>query len=107
MREAREFVRSALVGCSGAVTDVAALLTGELVTNAVLHSPGTVELTVSVDEASVRVDVADGSDAVPVVRPQSVEREDGRGMAIVEALARAWGVERRRSGKSVWFELGA
>jgi len=32
-------------------------------------------------------------------------REDGRGLALVDALSTSWGTEHRRSGKTVWFSL--
>ncbi|MGW8992331.1 ATP-binding protein [Streptomyces zhihengii] len=31
--------------------------------------------------------------------------ESGRGLALLEALAVRWGVERRAGGKTVWCEL--
>jgi hypothetical protein len=34
-----------------------------------------------------------------------LSRDHGRGLAIVDALASAWGVEPRLLGKAVWFDL--
>jgi anti-sigma regulatory factor (Ser/Thr protein kinase) len=105
VREARSAVRSVLVGRGEHAAEVAALLASELVTNAVVHSGGAAELTVSVDESRLRVAVADSHETMPVVSVPSHEDESGRGLAIVDALANAWGVETDGNGKSVWFEL--
>ena len=65
----------------------AALLTSELVTNAVAHASTPVE--------------------APTYKPLTLDREHGRGLAIVDAIADAWGVAPVDDhGKVVWFELG-
>jgi hypothetical protein len=50
--------------------------------------------------------VADSSEEPPAPRDAAPEDTSGRGLHLVEAMARAWGVEREREdGKIVWFEL--
>jgi len=56
--------------------------------------------------AVVEVRVSDGgSPFVPTERPAEPDSVDGRGLAIVTALARSWGVERESDGQCVWAEL--
>jgi anti-sigma regulatory factor (Ser/Thr protein kinase) len=85
------------------------LLLTELVTNAVRHAgldPGDrIELRIVVDDDVVSVRVTDhgrGTRALPSV-PED-ERESGRGLLLVTAIAERWGVE-VSAGTSVWFEL--
>jgi anti-sigma regulatory factor (Ser/Thr protein kinase) len=88
--------------------DTAEVLTSELVTNAVRHADGD---RVGVDVQSdgmVRVAVADETQALPVLQHAGSLDTQGRGIAMVNQLARRWGVELRAGGgKVVWFELSA
>lgn len=102
----RRFVGAALDALGlGAHQEVAALLTSEVVTNAILHGEAPVRISVESRSERVRIVVSDGSTTHPEVLPPSSHRPRGRGMYLVEALATAWGVEVHGSGKSVWFEL--
>jgi serine phosphatase RsbU (regulator of sigma subunit)/PAS domain-containing protein/anti-sigma regulatory factor (Ser/Thr protein kinase) len=87
------------------LAETAQLCVSEIVTNAVVHAATPVELDVRLLADRVRVEVADGG-AAP---PERVEAHDedvhGRGIAIVELLSSAWGVDQRDDGKCVWFEL--
>jgi anti-sigma regulatory factor (Ser/Thr protein kinase) len=107
--EARRFVGEVLRDHgldTGEVVEAAALLTSELVTNAVLHAAGTINVDVDLDLTAVRVEVADSGEEQPARRDAAPEDTSGRGLCLVEAMARAWGVEREREdGKVVWFEL--
>lgn len=47
----------------------------------------------------------DGSTSRPQVRPPSTVAVNGRGLAIVDALATSWGVECDGLGQCVWAEL--
>jgi anti-sigma regulatory factor (Ser/Thr protein kinase) len=88
------------------VVDDAALITTELVTNAVLHARDEYTVTIDLTGQTLRVEVEDTAEAPPgvdVTRP--VDSGSGRGMLLVRTLADAWGVETRRGGKLVWFEL--
>ena len=98
----------------GELADTVALLTTELVTNAVLHGRAARGREIGVRyvlaQGVVRVEVSDACDALPVRgASDAVDAECGRGLLLVDALADAWGVEARVHGigKTVWFELGA
>jgi anti-sigma regulatory factor (Ser/Thr protein kinase) len=108
-RHARHFVGDVLRDHgvrSGDVVDAALLLTSELVTNAVLHAAGTINVEVDIDLRGVRVEVADGTAGAPQPQPADPDDTSGRGLHLVAAMARAWGVEQAPAdGKVVWFEL--
>ena len=99
---ARDFAAKALAGYPSAGDAITAL--NEMVTNAVQHSRsglpgGTLEVRLTVTEASVLAEVADdGPLGVPAVTSrESFER--GRGLVLVEALTRAWG----SAGNGLWW----
>ena len=87
--------------------DVCALLVSELVTNAVLHGTGAVEVELRSEGACLHVGVRSAHVDVgqlehPVELPDAVR---GRGLAMVERLAADWGAEVAPQGSTVWFEL--
>lgn len=84
-----------------------ALLVSELVTNVVLHARTRCEVVLSTDGDRVRVEVHDGSDALPAQAGwRSPEALSGRGMVLVDELADTHGVEvDPGGGKLVWFEV--
>ena len=86
------------------------LVTSELVTNAVKHTTEACELHAWYREEppSLRVEVCDSSQHLPTVPPRAApDSPGGRGLLLVDALATAWGTERRSTGKVVWFEMNA
>src|SRR4051812_16726904 len=85
----------------------AALVTAELLANAVQHAEPPIIVCVSNHEGRIRVGVQDGSTRLPVRPAPSATNMTGRGLALVEALVHRWGVERRRDrpGKTVWAEF--
>lgn len=85
--------------------DVIKLLVSELVVNAVLHARSEAEVSVVLRQDRVRVAVTDRSPTLPVVKDPGPYDTSGRGMALVQSLASAWGVERLAEGKRVWFEV--
>ena len=105
-RTARRFVAGVLEswGCDE-LQDSAALLVSELVTNAVVHAHSTVELAVHLRPTRVRVEVIDMAREHVRRRDARDDEQSGRGMALIEALAVAWGIDTLLSGKSVWFEI--
>lgn len=93
----------------GAVLDDIRLLVSELVTNAIRHadapSGGAVEITVSIDDGRVRVEVADpGSGFDPQPRDDEMSRPGGWGLYLVDRIADRWGVIRNHVTR-VWFEI--
>jgi anti-sigma regulatory factor (Ser/Thr protein kinase) len=105
---ARRLVRSALASAELDVdTDVALLLVSEVVTNAVLHARSDVLLELRPTSGRLWVGVTDESAAKPRVNSYTVEAATGRGMRLLDTLARTWGVDQGvDGGKRVWFEVG-
>ena len=107
VRAARRFVQDRCrdVGLTDERCDDALLLTSELVTNAVLHGRSEVCVEITAGPEQVRIAVLDENSRHPVVVTEDADALDGRGLALVAAIASTWGVEDRPMGKSVWFEL--
>ena len=103
---ARRFVATTLVawGCPE-LEDTAVLLVGELMANVALHAAGGTDLVMALDGARLRVEVHDGSRALPQRKHYSRTATTGRGLGLVERLSADWGSEPTTSGKQVWFEL--
>jgi anti-sigma regulatory factor (Ser/Thr protein kinase) len=103
---ARELVRAHLAPLAPPeAVEVAALLVTELVTNAVLHARTTIALAIDIEPGRILLRVADESDAVPTRRNYAPEAATGRGLALVDQLATAWGVDTSSEGKEVWAEI--
>ncbi|MFE7190565.1 ATP-binding protein [Kitasatospora sp. NPDC057541] len=88
--------------------DALAVITSELVANAVQHGTGatlTVDLHVHPVRKRLLIEVHDGSIDLPTVRSATPDEESGRGMFLVQRLALNHGVERTDRGKKVWAEL--
>ena len=91
----------------------AALVTTELVTNAVLHAEQDVVLTLRPISNGVRIEVTDQCPSVlPHVTPHSTGALfaltlglSGRGLRVVSELAARWGVDSTQKTKTVWAEL--
>ncbi|MFG3042162.1 MULTISPECIES: ATP-binding protein [unclassified Streptomyces] len=102
-RALREMLRK--WGGPGA-SDVAELLTSELVTNALVHTDHGAVVTATVVPEQLRVEVRD---FVPGLEtpdaPPADDGTHGRGLVLVQALADSWGVEDNGVSKVVWFEL--
>jgi anti-sigma regulatory factor (Ser/Thr protein kinase) len=107
VRAARQFVAGTLRGWGlDGTAEVVVLLTSELVSNAVVHATGSpVGLVIMLDDHGVRVEVHDGNREQPTLRQGNRDREQGRGLALVAALAASWGVQATSTGKSVWFQI--
>ncbi|MFB6438033.1 SpoIIE family protein phosphatase [Streptomyces sp. NPDC056411] len=87
--------------------DVALLVVSELVTNAIAHTQGEVQLDLTLAADRLRVAVNDASPRAPV-KPTSVDWEatGGRGLLLVEAVSTSWGSVPLSGGKQVWSEIG-
>jgi anti-sigma regulatory factor (Ser/Thr protein kinase) len=103
---AREVTRSHIrETCPPEIVDAAALLVTELVSNVVLHALTDMLLVVDVAPGRVDLAVQDGSPERPELRDLEADALDGRGLAIVNELATAWGVEEQHGKKVVWAAL--
>jgi len=104
---ARHYVERVLTGrCPPALVEAAALLASELVTNAVRHARTALTLTVETSSAGIRLEVHDGSERMPQLR-EPTSGVSGRGLLLVDRIAKSWGAEARPDGKTVWLELTA
>ncbi|RKT56254.1 ATP-binding protein [Saccharothrix australiensis] len=105
--QARRIVGEAVAtwGVSPDVAEDAALVVTELVSNAVDHATGPLELAVSRTAQGIRIEVSDRSPTMPEPRPVQVDSARGRGLIIVAALSREWGTSPTADGKTVWAEL--
>jgi anti-sigma regulatory factor (Ser/Thr protein kinase) len=108
--EARRFIRrfAARHHLDGRRTTTAGLVASELVANAFLHGAAPIELAVSRHSEMLRIEVTDGDSRTEVVpRPErSVTDLHGRGLHVVDAVARCWGTTHQRNSKTVWAEVG-
>ncbi|GLZ49433.1 hypothetical protein Acsp06_56180 [Actinomycetospora sp. NBRC 106375] len=86
--------------------EAAEIVVTELVTNAVEHAASTSVVEVERREHIFRLTVRDFDLApLPAVHLPAPSSPRGRGLAMVAAVASAWGVEAHRDGKTVWAEM--
>jgi hypothetical protein len=106
-RAARRFVEDALRawGYADRQVDDARLLLSELVTNAVIHARSPFSVSVHSDDRRLRLAVHDHSSAEPRPCFPAPDAGSGRGLQIVAALSKDWGVAATPIGKTVWAEL--
>lgn len=105
---AREFISYHVPGITDDPMDDAVLIISELVTNAIRYGtePGdSLRVVLAADPGYIRVEVHDPSRRLPQHKPESNERQRGRGLFILAELADDWGVDPRPMGKCVWAEL--
>lgn len=106
--EARAAVRAALAGWGAAVTGDVTLMVSELVTNACVHGAAPVQLSLLLTHrggCALVCEVTDAGTGIPTLTTAEPGGEQGRGLAIVAALADAFGVRRLPRGKAVWFRI--
>ncbi|MEU6849008.1 ATP-binding protein [Actinacidiphila alni] len=101
-----EAVRNWQVPLPDEAFDDLALLTTEVVTNAVRHTRAACAVAVRWTGAHVRVEVTDVEPRRPVLHERCLDAEDGRGLLLVESLSAGWGSEEAPAEKIVWFEVG-
>ncbi|MFJ9446670.1 ATP-binding protein [Kitasatospora sp. NPDC101235] len=92
--------------------DSGLLVVSELVTNALLHGTPAghlIYLSLDVDPARLRIEVHDARrDREPVLRALTLDGEAGRGLHLVNSLAKSTGCSPREPiGKIVWCEVAA
>jgi anti-sigma regulatory factor (Ser/Thr protein kinase) len=93
-------------GIAGELAQDVALLANELVTNAVTHcrvSYAEVRVTLVLHGPALVLEVSDPDrDRLPAPHDPDPDEEGGRGLALVAALADAWGCRREPHAKCVW-----
>jgi hypothetical protein len=106
---ARRFVDRTLTtwGCDGVAFE-AQLVVSELVTNAMRHGGGVVQLRLLGHGPELACVVTDHSQAPPMTASPDVFAEFGRGLRLVEALSTTWGwIVAGTRDKLVWAVLAA
>ena len=108
LQDARHFVTKQLCAWGyDAVASDAALLTSELVTNAMRHASPPYAVEVLDLHGGVLVTVEDSGHGLPERRWPPPEAVSGRGLGIVDSIAAEWGAWPVDHGKVVWFRLAA
>jgi serine phosphatase RsbU (regulator of sigma subunit) len=103
---AREWVRSTLGSWELApMVELGELLVSELVTNALRHANGPIELTALLLDDVVTLGVSDADQPLPRLRKAKDADEGGRGLQLVAMLSARWGARPTAEGKVVWCEL--
>ena len=99
----RRFARSSLsAGSDDFLSDVE-LVVSELVTNAALHGEPPILVRLGMVDDCVRVEVADLGRTLPIQMLDRPDNTTGRGLSLVAALSRDWGIEPNAPvGKVVW-----
>ncbi len=103
---ARAAVRAQVAAAAdGDTADNVALVASELVTNALLHGGGWAAVSVKVSEGCARLSVVDRETRMPIVGVASDSTMTGRGLRLVAAYSKSWGVTPLEDGKEVWAEI--
>jgi anti-anti-sigma factor len=107
LRESRRLVREWLTAWSqSTLIPVALVVVNVFVENVLEHTGSVPMMRVETDGATATIAVSDASGA-PAARLDSPTKGiDVSGLAIVEALSRAWGSTPTSSGKTVWAVIG-
>lgn len=103
---ARELVRRSLDSWGlglGLDAQALELAVSELVTNALKHGDGGIEVQLSADGPELRLEVADEGAGLPAVRECSDGESGGWGLRLVEELADSWGTETESGTTRVWM----
>jgi serine phosphatase RsbU (regulator of sigma subunit)/anti-sigma regulatory factor (Ser/Thr protein kinase) len=86
------------------VTFTIELVVSELVTNAIRHGNGPIQLRLIREDALI-CEVSDRSSISPHLRRAHSEDENGRGLFIIAQLTERWGTRYTRAGKTIWAEI--
>jgi anti-sigma regulatory factor (Ser/Thr protein kinase) len=95
------------------LADIAELLASEISTNAVQASQRlsaradlaivpVIRLWITSDGVALVIHVWDGNDELPVRKDAGFDAEGGRGLMLVDSLAKEWGTYQKANGKVVW-----
>ena len=103
---ARSFLCDSLEDLEAEALAPIELMVSELASNCVRHVGMRFDLVVIRADGEVRCEVTDHGYGTPVRRPLDPREPSGRGLAIVDLLSRAWGVDDHDgTGKTVWFTV--
>lgn len=106
---ARRFLRATLEewGVDPDTVDTAVLCLSELATNAIIHTSTGCEVRVVLDAGVLTTTVRDGGSSTvsPARAADDPLAVHGRGLQLVDAVARRWGSELDTLGTTVWFVL--
>ncbi len=109
VRAARVFIQThcAAAQLPSDTSDMAVLLTSEVVTNALLHGRSQVRLAVRIDQTGLTVETGDDNSQHPqnTTTTTDLGALGGRGLSILASLATCWGVHDEPFGKIVWFRI--
>ena len=95
-------VRLADWGLEGAAF-ITGLVISELVTNAIRHAEGPIQLRLIRDRTLI-CEVSDRSSTAPHLRRARALDEGGRGLLLVSQLTQRWGTRHTPHGKTIWAE---
>ncbi|MGW1375501.1 SpoIIE family protein phosphatase [Streptomyces sp. NPDC002446] len=79
------------------------LVVSELVTNAIRHATGPVQLRLILGQALI-CEVSDGSSTSPYLRHPRTTDEGGRGLFLISQFTGRWGTRYTTTGKVIWTE---
>ena len=104
--EVRRLARCALEETGAPQLPELDLVVTELAANAVRHANTRYRVAIEVRPDAVVVEVHDACERLPERRTPAPTEGGGRGLLIVESVARRWGVKPLgEQGKTVWAEL--
>jgi anti-anti-sigma factor len=107
LRESRRLVRQWLTDWSQSTfIPVALVVVNVFVENVLEHTGSVPIMRLETDGTTATIGVSDGSTAPALRRPTPAKGIDVSGLAIVDALSRAWGSTPTSSGKTVWAVIG-
>ena len=86
-------------------TAVFELMVSELVTNAIVHGRGDVDVTVSLTGDEIRMEVIDQGRGAGEIGPSRLDPETvgGWGLQVIDGLADEWGAWREADRTRVWM----
>lgn len=107
LRESRRLVREWLTAWSqSTLIPVALVVVNVFVENVLEHTASVPMMRIESHGATATIAVSDSSHAPALRLPSPANGIDVSGLAIVEALSRAWGSTPTSDGKTVWAVIG-
>ncbi|NNN32705.1 SpoIIE family protein phosphatase [Streptomyces sp. S3(2020)] len=85
------------------LTDTTELVVSELVTNAIRHATGPIQLRLILEHTLI-CEVFDASNSAPHLRHPRTADEGGRGLFLISQVTRRWGTRYTGDGKIIWAE---